>query len=754
MKQFFTGIKNLAKGHFYVFILLLLALFFFHNIISITKIPSNGHYVNDVTFYSYNMKKSLQEGTLPLWTPYYYSGRPLFAQPEYYFIDLNLFLILLTGNIYLAMNFSVITHFFLAGLGMYLLVYYLSDNKKSGFVSALIYMFNGYIHTFVVPGNIMILEGYSLIPFLFFFIVKALKSKNFIFNSVVTGIFIASEIFVGGVIFFPYLLIIIFAYSIFYLIGKNFLNRLLRLILVGAIIGTIGFGLSAIKLLPGLDFLNLSNRQIGVSYQEYLGEPVIIKNFVFAFISNIASKGSGLSSAVGAIGFILLIFGLYRHKNRTVLFSASVILLSFFTSSESFLAKFLFSLPIFDQTRHVERSLFIFAFAASILAGFGFLNLDLVIEKYKKLNKKIIFIVIVLLICLELVFLQVVPPSSEVIHPKDIPILDYMGKDPLLFRTINLGLKTLIGATGYNYYSQLGISEIKGGSGIWFDDYINFLIIAQSSPAKMWGILNNKYVILDKKTEIDGLRLVDKFKDCRECTLWESFGPYLYENTRFLPRNYIVPSSILIVGNDKLAEQVIYSLMLKNFEPSSAVLIQGTRINDYSVDFLKRFNAIFLVKDSVDEDSIPKLRDYVKQGGILVPDILNGKNSVTNNDIDLVSNITSGHYKEVNVSQYLNNKVVVDLNGEKGWLVASERFAYFPGWTATINGKDIELFKADNVITAIYLNGENGKLELEYKPDSYKIGKLISIASFVLLFIYFLYFIYLRKLRLGDKNQA
>src|SRR3989338_11283528 len=96
----------------------------------------NIHYISDVTFYSNNMKEALKHKTLHLWTPYYYSGRPLYAQPEYHFIDFNLLIILLTGNIILAMNSSVIIHLFLAGLGMYLLVHYLSQDKKASFISA------------------------------------------------------------------------------------------------------------------------------------------------------------------------------------------------------------------------------------------------------------------------------------------------------------------------------------------------------------------------------------------------------------------------------------------------------------------------------------------------------------------------------------------------------------------------------------------------------------------------------------------
>src|SRR3989344_525496 len=97
---------DFLKRNIFIIIFLLIAIAYFNSIILPSKILSNVHYINDVTFYSFNIKKSLEEGSLPLWTPYYYSGRPIFAQPEYHFIDLNFLLIMLTGNIYLAMNYS------------------------------------------------------------------------------------------------------------------------------------------------------------------------------------------------------------------------------------------------------------------------------------------------------------------------------------------------------------------------------------------------------------------------------------------------------------------------------------------------------------------------------------------------------------------------------------------------------------------------------------------------------------------------
>src|SRR3989344_514399 len=692
--------KAFAKEHYYIAILLLLALFFFHSILSTAKILNNVHYINDVTFYSYNMKKALSENSLPLWTPYYYSGRPLFAQPEYYFIDFNLLIILLTGNIYLAMNFSVIFHLFLAGLGMYFLVYYLSDNKKAAFISALVFMFNGFLHVFIVRGNIMVMEGYSLIPLILLFTIKALKQKNFVLNSVIAGLLVALIIFVGGVIFLPYIALIIAAYSIVYLIDKNLTSKLIKRAIVGAIIFVVGFGISAIKLLPGLEFMKLSNRGLGVPYHEYLGEPLKISDFIFSFVTNLYGSGS-ISAAIGILGFVLMLWGLYRYKSKPVLFSGLLILMSLLLSTESFLSKFLFNVPVFNQTRHIERAVVLFAFGASILAGFGFMNLQLFTEKFPKINKRLVFSLVIFILLFELVLLQKVPQSTKVVDLKDIGVLDYMGKDDSMFRTINAGLSTLIGATGYNYYAQYGISEIKGGSGIWFNDYLEYLSVAQNAPAKLWSILNNKYVIIDKKTEIENLKLIERFEPCKECTIWEAFGPYLYENELFLPRYYLAPNSVLVAGNNELVRQLTYGLMLESWNPNSSVIIEGTKINDYDAEFLKKFQIILLVRDSVDDNSISILREYASQGGILVPDILNGQTSVSSEEMKSTFNRPTVVYEEINTTYFQNNKVIIPLNGQKGWIVLSERFAYFPGWKATINNEEIPMFKADNIITAV-----------------------------------------------------
>ena len=123
----------------FIIIIFLLSIIFLHNIVSTSKIMGNIHHINDVTFISQNLKESLYEfGQLHLWTPYYYSGRPLYAQPEYYLFDFNFIYLFLFRNIFIAMNLATITYFFLSGLGMYLLFLTFKDNKKAAFIAAII----------------------------------------------------------------------------------------------------------------------------------------------------------------------------------------------------------------------------------------------------------------------------------------------------------------------------------------------------------------------------------------------------------------------------------------------------------------------------------------------------------------------------------------------------------------------------------------------------------------------------------------
>jgi hypothetical protein len=726
------------KHSVFIALIFLLTIIYMHNIVSTSKIMDNIHYINDITFVSHNLKDAIfKYGNLHLWTPDYYSGRPLYAQPEYYFLDANFIYLLLFRNVFIAMNLAAITYFFLTGLGMYFLFLVFSDSKKGAFIASIIYMFNGY-HFFVVSGNLNVLAGYSLIPFGFMFFVKALKTKKFAKNAIFSGLFIALQIFAGGTLFIPYEILIFGIYSLFHIAGKNFSKRVIKLAIIGLIVFLVGFGISGVKLIPGIEFLNLSNRGSGISYQEYLGEPINPSSFIYVFVTNLFS-GEGMTAAIGLMGFILLLSSLHRYKKKHVVFSLSLIVLAILMAIKSPVSDLFFKIPVYNQLRHIDRAIYLSAFASSILAGTGFVIFSEKIKKIIKFNKEItVFIAVSLLILTELLFLQNFPQATEIKMPNDIEINDFISKDSSRFRTINLALSTLVGGSGYNYLTQLGIGTIKGGSGIWFNDYLVYLSVAQqSNPAKLWGMLNNKYVISDRELDYPGLKFISTFEECKGCQVGEADGPYLYENLEFMPRAFIVDKGILVLGSKQDVEQIVYPLIInENFNPRKSVIVHGKSLSGYSLQELVGFDAIILT-ESVRNEDLGILKAYIDTNRTLLPNIFDNQNTISNQDIENLFSKLEGNYGEIEILEYENNKVVYNLRDKKGFLVLSERFSNFPGWEASGN-KNIEILRANGIITAFFVENDD-KITLKYWPKSFRNGLIISLVTLLLLIAYFTY---------------
>ncbi|MDP6547878.1 MAG: 6-pyruvoyl-tetrahydropterin synthase-related protein [Candidatus Woesearchaeota archaeon] len=737
--------KDLVKKHFYVIILFLITLIFFSGILSSSKTLSNIHYANDMTFQSENIRKYLHEsGTIPLWTPYFYSGQPFIGVPEHYLFDLNFLYIFLFKNIFLAMNLAVISYFFLAGLGMYLLVYEIMRKQNAAFIAALIFMFNGLMQKFVIGGHLNILESYALIPFVFLFTYKSLYKKKWLNNSIIAAFFFSLMVYAGGIIFFLYTGLIIGVYMIWSLIGRNFKKRAVKVMLVSIVIITVLIGLSALKLLPILEFTKMSNRGAGVSYQEYLGYPIDLSD-LWNHLINLSFSG-GFSGAIGITSFILLLLGLLSFRKKIVLFSVLLIILSILLAAGTFVAKFFYTLPGFGQMRHIERVLIMFVFASPLIAAYGFNNLVNILRNYKKnIKEGLIFSVVLAILVIELVLLQKFPASLEIIEPNDIPIVNEISKDLSDFRTINIALSDLIGASGYNYMAQLDISSIKGGGGIWFNDYVGYLAIAQQTKsAKLWGLLNNKYVIAGEESGISGLKFIDKFEECEKCPIGEADGPYLYENTEFMPRAFYVDKGILVVGDKNNVGQIIYPVLLdENFNPRKAVIIQGKdSISSYNSEELKNYGAI-IISAALISVEMGILENYVNNGGILLPDIFNNKNSINENDIKEMFERLDGNFEEIEILEYESNKAVYNIGSRKGFLVLSERFSNFPGWHAS--GKDKkEILRANGITTAVFSDNDE-KITFKYMPQPFKKGVIISSITAIILIIYFS-FNFIRKL--------
>jgi hypothetical protein len=93
------------------------------------------------------------------------------------------------------------------------------------------------------------------------------------------------------------------------------------------------------------------------------------------------------------------------------------------------------------------------------------------------------------------------------------------------------------------------------------------------------------------------------------------------------------------------------------------------------------------------------------------------------------------------ISEYNNNKIKIEyVTTDTAYLKLSD--LYYAGWKAYIDGKQTKIFKVNGSMRAILALPGKHNVEFIFKPDSFKIGAIISL-SFSLLYI--LVFIRLNK---------
>jgi uncharacterized membrane protein YfhO len=61
---------------------------------------------------------------------------------------------------------------------------------------------------------------------------------------------------------------------------------------------------------------------------------------------------------------------------------------------------------------------------------------------------------------------------------------------------------------------------------------------------------------------------------------------------------------------------------------------------------------------------------------------------------------------------------------------------YYPGWEATIDGKEIEIVRADYILRALEIPAGNHTIEFTFEPRPYIVGnKITSISSWLVLLV-------------------
>lgn len=106
--------------------------------------------------------------------------------------------------------------------------------------------------------------------------------------------------------------------------------------------------------------------------------------------------------------------------------------------------------------------------------------------------------------------------------------------------------------------------------------------------------------------------------------------------------------------------------------------------------------------------------------------------AVLDEQIKDLSNSSSSE-GEIIMTEYSPNKLVYKSHKQDAGIAVFSEIYYPAGWTATIDGQEVEILRANYALRALYVPAGEHEIIFTYSPKSIKTGKLISEISSILI---------------------
>ena len=336
--------------------------------------------------------QELAAGRLPTWNPYINAGQPGLAdiQTGFYYppnLGVNLALAWLGQPFTLGvLSAQVVLHFSLASLFTYLLVRHLARRagarllaaRFAGAIAALSFTYGGYLTSFPVQQP-TILETAVWLPLVLLFMDRGFHQPRPLSQAILAGLALACALLAGHPQTAMYVVYAATAYGLFLTWATHkrgerapqLVGRLAYLVLLPLVVGV---AVAAIQLVPTLGFISRSTRA-GLDYD------AVSWGFPLIEITHLLYPGyfGGSPQYLGILTPILVAAALFvKRARREVVFWLILGALAFVLAfgGHTFLYSLLYRLaPGFGAVRNQERVIYLFGFAASVLAGYGALTL-------------------------------------------------------------------------------------------------------------------------------------------------------------------------------------------------------------------------------------------------------------------------------------------------------------------------------------------------------------------------------------------
>jgi len=711
--------------------------------------------------------KMLENGHLPLWNPFNFSGTPFLADINLGLLSpFNIFYLFLPPLI--ALTFSIVVTVTAAGIGMYWYGRTLKLSSFSACVTALVFMFSGSMMTHTM--NTAILNTIVWLPFIFIAVENLIQKKQLKY-ALFASILLTLSFFGGHIQYFYYISLFVFLYVFASPCAWKEKIKYICFIFVPV------FFLSAVQLFPFLEYARYSTRP--PQNLDYAGSVplvtfihLLLPNF-FGVMKDGTSWGAtaDINGYIGIIPLIISFIVFLKSKVGRIRFFGFAVLICILIALGKHSPVYLFCfyvLPFFSRFRSPTSILIIYTFALSLLTGYG---THYFFESGKlKLNKKVIVSFIAVLAVLFLVFLFIrfnaFNEFSSIMHG-----LNEIKKTAFITRFLEYSpsrMQVIFNLWSGNFISLiftlligsffLFVVKIQGK----ISPYLKFLFILIIASELMFFAGNN--YIVSPPSVLKTYPGIEKF----------------FDNDQGLYRILVLsdPGAKPPFADPKYFEDEGRKAM-NLLQPNTNIFLEMQSITGYA-SIVPSYYASYMQSNTADPTSIalptPSMEQlnelgvkYVITAGRFEKELIGNKKyrlALEYKDTQLARTFhiyeNTAYYPRVyilddksnfvssaNISSYAPNRITISAMAfKKGMLVLSEM--YYPGWSATVNGKKIEISKY-KVFRSIPIEKGQNKIVFTYLPFSFIAGAAISLINWFYVLVFLGYMFWKEHKKVGKK---
>jgi len=722
----------------------------------------------------------LRAWSLPLWNPYTFSGFPYFASMNcHIFYPVNLIFLILPTH--LGMNFSLILHVLLAGVFMFALATELGRRPGSALASALAFMFSGFFIDELWWGHETVLGSITWTPLVFFFYLKAVKSRK-IGYAVLGGLVFGIQLFAGHPQFAFYGLMALAFFSVVLFMASlrtGGLKKALPAIGAFFIIALIGFALFAVQLIPAAELSAYSVRAPGQEdvafFTRWSMEPSYLLTFVLPRLAPIIGTNSfPFPVSLGYVGIVALamaILSLGFIRNRNVLFFWMLAFISLvlaagrYTPLYGLLSRFL---PGFRAFRNPIFFIYMYVFSISVLVGFGVSFLKSKIWALREHTLKRAAGAMMALAALSILAASLVFSLTSGVPPKNgsgmaAPAAGFKAKiqkyrDPLVHDVGTAGVVVLAAVFPLAFRKKIRSRDrilqtvvvlliffemrLYGARFLRTYDLTPFIskgswvdfLKKESQPFRVLPILDypeqDPVLKLNKISSVNGYGSLEILKDYADFLAAFQDQPVIQELTlmrvarydsvavNLLNTKYILTSKT--IDDDRF--RLVYTDRIpaaKTWDPERRDTLPLYVYENTAA--LPRAFLVHSVKVIKDKE---RILGFLKNPGFRPREVLVLEESPEY----APESLGPGEEEQISFERVKDGEIIIKASSaKKGFLFLSE--IQYPGWKAFVDGKEARIYTSNYMFRSVFLERGVHTVRFIFKPSSFRRGAAISLVT-------------------------